>query len=132
MLFLIACSGNYKDQSVENSLSEIKTYTPFALDSIFNKSWDTVYVLKPYSYREIEVFSLDIPRRYRKAFKVIEKSEGSCVLIFTKSKKMVGYSEISRLVADFSYVNSIRYPANLVFYLDRRRRAYIENEEYHQ
>lgn len=125
IFFLLSCSNKYEDPRVEDYLRVVEPNTPFVLDSTCNKSWDALYIVRPYSYMEIEETNIDIPRKYQRMFRAQSSRESYCVLIFTRNQKMVSFAKIGRVFADFSYMDAIRYPAGQVFYLNDKRHVEV-------
>lgn len=121
IFFFLGCSNKFEDYKVEEYLRTIKSNIPFQLDSVCNKSWDTLYIMQPYSYDKIKDLDLDIPKKYLNNFKSKSSLDTHCVLIFTKNRRMISFADIERSVADFSYVDTIGYSATHIFYLNEDR-----------
>lgn len=119
--FFLGCSYKLEDCKIEEYLRTIKSNIPFQLDSVCNKTWDTLYIMQPYSYDKIKDLNLDIPKKYLNSFKSKSSLDTHCILIFTKNRRVMGFADIDRSVADFSYVETIGYSANHIFYLNEDR-----------
>ncbi|WP_321517932.1 hypothetical protein [uncultured Bacteroides sp.] len=110
LLFLSSC-GKKDNKDVEACLVKQPNNSSFMLDTINTSKWDSVYVMAPYQYVNIEKNIPYLSDKLKKKFKETAMIGSYCTLIFVKDQKVVSYSSIKRDVADFSSLDGkIGYP----------------------
>lgn len=120
-ILLVSCSDRCEYENIENYLSKISPETEITFDSLTRNPWNSLYILKPYSYNEIEEYNIQIPKKYQKNFKSEASFDNSCILIFVRDNKMTGFAKIPRSTADFSYLKQNQYPKGQKFYINDKR-----------
>ena len=105
LLFLPSC-GKKENKDVEACLANQPDHSSFMLDTINTNKWDSVYVMGPYQYENLEKSIPYLSHNLKKKFKQTAMLDTCCTLIFVRNQKVVSYSTIKRDIADFSSLGS--------------------------
>jgi len=125
---LANCSNNnVKNKDVEEFLAGLEANTTFSLDKVNNKDWNDVYVLHPYTYRELQKYSLTISGDIEKVLEAQCLLDSHCTLLFVKDKVLVNYAFVKRDVADFLHLGTNKnYPSSQQYKMNEKRIVTIE------
>lgn len=136
-LFLLACNPSpnlLENNTVEQRLSQVQIDTPFSLDTLNRVDWDTLFIVKPYSFADLDKHNLQIPKEIKQDLETNSiANEGLCVLLFIKDHKLVNYARIPRTTsADFAFIDKANngMAANTTFMISDSSRTIQIYEEH--
>lgn len=104
-LLLLSSCGEKENKDIEARLVKQPENSSFMLDTINTNKWDSVYIMHPYQYSNIEKCLPYLSDKLKKKFKEAANFDAFCTLIFVRDQKVVDYSYIKRDAADFTSLN---------------------------
>jgi hypothetical protein len=104
-LLLLSSCGEKENKDIEARLVKQPENSSFMLDTINTNKWDSVYIMHPYQYPNIEKCLPYLSDKLKKKFKEAANFDAFCTLIFVRDQKVVDYSYIKRDAADFTSLN---------------------------
>lgn len=121
---LLACH-NSKNDKVEAELSRIENNTPFRIDSIETKSWDTLCIIKPYEALT-NIKEVDFSAKEQAEIEKLALFDGHCTLLFIKNRKIVSYAVVARNIADFSTPDKTYFISGQYFRINNQKQVVVE------
>ncbi len=129
ILTLSGCSKGNENYNVESFIKKLPEESKFTLSSVCKQKIDSVYILQPYSYKEIYKTSINMPNNLKKMLEFMSNhNDNTYILIFSKENNFINYSEITSDIANFSNLKKKKYSIKQTFFINKERKISIYNK----